>query len=71
MEIVLGAGSLAGDQMGALRDLIGIPDEFYHKVYEGLQEKASSFHYIPFFNNNFFQILGKFWSGARFAETQK
>lgn len=42
MEIVLGAGSVSGDHMGSLRDLLGIPDEFYNKVYEGLHEKVSA-----------------------------
>lgn len=41
MEIVLGAGSLSGDHMGSLRDLLGMPDEFYYKVYDGLHEKVS------------------------------
>lgn len=41
MEIVLGAGSLSGDHMGSLRDLLGMPDDFYYKVYEGLHDKVS------------------------------
>ncbi|XP_067637863.1 glucose dehydrogenase [FAD, quinone] isoform X2 [Eurosta solidaginis] len=46
MEIVLGAGSLSGDHMGSLRDLLGIPDEFYQRVYEGLHDKES-FGLVP------------------------
>ncbi|XP_054745768.1 glucose dehydrogenase [FAD, quinone] [Anastrepha obliqua] len=46
MEIVLGAGSLSGDRMGSLRDLLGIPDDFYYKVYEGLFEKET-FGMVP------------------------
>ncbi|XP_050318194.1 glucose dehydrogenase [FAD, quinone]-like isoform X2 [Bactrocera neohumeralis] len=46
MEIVLGAGSLSGDHMGSLRDLLGMPDEFYYKVYEGLHEKET-FGLVP------------------------
>ncbi|XP_069964262.1 glucose dehydrogenase [FAD, quinone] isoform X1 [Bactrocera oleae] len=46
MEIVLGAGSLSGDHMGSLRDLLGMPDEFYYKVYDGLHEKET-FGLVP------------------------
>ncbi|XP_036341392.1 glucose dehydrogenase [FAD, quinone]-like [Rhagoletis pomonella] len=46
MEIVLGAGSLSGDHMGSLRDLLGMPDDFYYKVYEGLHEKET-FGLVP------------------------
>lgn len=40
MEIVLGAGSLSGDHMGSMRDLLGISDEFYQNVYQGLHDKV-------------------------------
>lgn len=40
MEIVLGAGSLSGDHMGSMRDLLGISDEFYHTVFKGLHDKV-------------------------------
>ncbi|XP_004519844.1 glucose dehydrogenase [FAD, quinone] [Ceratitis capitata] len=46
MEIVLGAGSLSGDHMGSLRDLLGMPDDFYYKVYEGLHDKET-FGLVP------------------------
>lgn len=33
IELVMGAGSLAGDALGILRSLLGITDEWYWKVY--------------------------------------
>ncbi|XP_065371900.1 glucose dehydrogenase [FAD, quinone] [Calliphora vicina] len=46
MEIVLGAGSLSGDHMGSMRDLLGISDEFYQTVYQGLHDKET-FGMVP------------------------
>ncbi|KAI8121743.1 Glucose dehydrogenase [FAD, quinone] [Lucilia cuprina] len=46
MEIVLGAGSLSGDHMGSMRDLLGISDEFYQTVYRGLHDKET-FGLVP------------------------
>ncbi|XP_013108372.1 glucose dehydrogenase [FAD, quinone] [Stomoxys calcitrans] len=46
MEIVLGAGSLSGDYMGTMRNLIGIPEPFYRHVFEGLQNKET-FGLVP------------------------
>ncbi|XP_037813969.1 glucose dehydrogenase [FAD, quinone] [Lucilia sericata] len=46
MEIVLGAGSLSGDHMGSMRDLLGISDEFYQTVYQGLHDKET-FGLVP------------------------
>ncbi|XP_055907264.1 glucose dehydrogenase [FAD, quinone] [Eupeodes corollae] len=46
MEIVLGAGSLGGDTMGAMRDLLGITDEFYEKVYGDIVHKKT-FGMVP------------------------
>ncbi|CAH0699161.1 unnamed protein product [Spodoptera exigua] len=36
IELVMGAGSLAGDAMGILRSLLGVTDEWYRKVYQTL-----------------------------------
>ncbi|XP_037032408.1 glucose dehydrogenase [FAD, quinone] isoform X1 [Bradysia coprophila] len=33
IEIVIGAGGLSGDASGTLRNMLGLPDEFYHRVY--------------------------------------
>lgn len=46
MEIVLGAGSLSGDHMGSMRDLLGISDEFYQNVYKGFHDKET-FGMVP------------------------
>ena len=46
MEIVLGAGSLAGDHRGTMRDLLGMPDEFYDRVFKGIHDK-DSFALVP------------------------
>ncbi|XP_037300613.1 glucose dehydrogenase [FAD, quinone] isoform X2 [Manduca sexta] len=40
MEIVMGAGSLAGDMLGILRSLLGITDKWYWQVYGSLSSKA-------------------------------
>lgn len=40
MEIVLGAGSISGDTLGALRDLTGITEEFYSRVYKNTMNKV-------------------------------
>nr|ATJ44529.1 alcohol oxidase 2 [Helicoverpa assulta] len=36
IELVMGAGSLAGDAVGILRSLLGVTDEWYWKVYSSL-----------------------------------
>ncbi|XP_014357823.2 glucose dehydrogenase [FAD, quinone] [Papilio machaon] len=36
MELVMGAGSLAGDLLGILRSLLGVTDKWYWKVYGSL-----------------------------------
>ncbi|XP_030565116.1 glucose dehydrogenase [FAD, quinone] [Drosophila novamexicana] len=46
MELVLGAGSLSGDRFGTLRDLLGITDEFYEKMFGDLQHKET-FGLVP------------------------
>ncbi|XP_037945096.1 glucose dehydrogenase [FAD, quinone]-like [Teleopsis dalmanni] len=46
MEIVLGAGSLSGDHLGSMRDLLGITDEFYHSVFDGIHNKET-FGLVP------------------------
>ncbi|XP_017969116.1 glucose dehydrogenase [FAD, quinone] [Drosophila navojoa] len=46
MELVLGAGSLSGDRFGTLRDLLGITDEFYEKMYSDMQHKET-FGLVP------------------------
>lgn len=51
MEIVLGAGSLSGDHMGSMRDLLGISDEFYQKVFRGLHDKVCPCIYMQMKTN--------------------
>lgn len=46
MELVLGAGSLSGDRFGTLRDLLGITDEFYTKMFGDLQNQET-FGLVP------------------------
>ncbi|XP_061392396.1 glucose dehydrogenase [FAD, quinone] [Musca vetustissima] len=46
MEIVLGAGSLVGDYMGTMRNLIGITDTFYRSVFEDFRQKET-FGMVP------------------------
>ncbi|XP_055847607.1 glucose dehydrogenase [FAD, quinone] isoform X2 [Episyrphus balteatus] len=41
MEIVLGAGSLSGDTMGTMRDLLGITDQFYDSVFSDIVKKTN------------------------------
>ncbi|CAH1643572.1 unnamed protein product [Spodoptera littoralis] len=36
IELVMGAGSLAGDAMGILRSLLGVTDKWYREVYRSL-----------------------------------
>ncbi|CAK1548338.1 unnamed protein product [Leptosia nina] len=36
VELVMGAGSLAGDFLGIIRSLLGVTDQFYRKVYGSL-----------------------------------
>ncbi|VVC91828.1 unnamed protein product [Leptidea sinapis] len=49
IEIVMGAGSLAGDFLGIIRSLLGVTDEFYLKVYGSLpiQKRQQSFALNP------------------------
>ncbi|XP_044735200.1 glucose dehydrogenase [FAD, quinone]-like [Chrysoperla carnea] len=46
MELVLGNGALSGDTSGSLRRLIGVPDEFYQKVYHTIKNK-DAFSIVP------------------------
>ncbi|ALC46725.1 CG6142 [Drosophila busckii] len=46
MELVLGAGSLSGDRFGTLRDLLGITNEFYEKMYADMQHEET-FGLVP------------------------
>lgn len=46
MELVLGAGSLSGDRFGTLRNLLGITDEFYSKMFGDLQNRET-FGLVP------------------------
>uniref|UniRef100_A0A1I8M1L1 Glucose-methanol-choline oxidoreductase N-terminal domain-containing protein n=1 Tax=Musca domestica TaxID=7370 RepID=A0A1I8M1L1_MUSDO len=46
MEIVLGAGSLVGDYMGTMRNLIGITNTFYQDVFEDFRHKET-FGMVP------------------------
>lgn len=36
IEIILGAGALSGDLSGSMRNMLGISDEFFEKVYKGI-----------------------------------
>ncbi|XP_073942091.1 glucose dehydrogenase [FAD, quinone]-like [Choristoneura fumiferana] len=49
IEIVMGAGSLAGDMLGVLRGLLGVTDEWFWKVYGSLpvQMRQSTFAMNP------------------------
>ncbi|XP_022115817.1 glucose dehydrogenase [FAD, quinone] [Pieris rapae] len=49
LELVMGAGSLAGDFLGILRSLLGVTDDFYWRVYGNLplQERQRSFSLNP------------------------
>ncbi|XP_041974727.1 glucose dehydrogenase [FAD, quinone]-like [Aricia agestis] len=49
IELVLGAGSLAGDFLGILRSMLGITDEWYWKVYGSvpLERRQQSFALNP------------------------
>lgn len=40
IEIVVGAGGLSGDKSGAMRNMVGITNEFYHKVYRDIIGKV-------------------------------
>lgn len=75
MEIVLGAGSLSGDHMGSMRELLGISHEFYQTVYRGLHDKVFEIElklciYLQQLQALIiFLILGNFWLGASLTET--
>ncbi|XP_072936242.1 glucose dehydrogenase [FAD, quinone]-like [Epargyreus clarus] len=49
MELVMGAGSLAGDFLGILRTLLGVTDKWYWQVYSSLppEERQRSFAMNP------------------------
>lgn len=40
IEIVIGAGGLSGDTSGTLRNMLGITDEFYKKVFRDIVGKV-------------------------------
>lgn len=40
IEIVVGAGGLSGDLSGAMRNMVGITDEFFHIVYRDIIGKV-------------------------------
>lgn len=40
IEIVAGAGGLSGDLSGAIRNMVGITDEFYHTVFRDIIGKV-------------------------------
>lgn len=73
IEIVIGAGGLSGDSSGTLRNMIGLSDEFYRKVFGKIIGKVRlnlmctairvlicSFHF-----------LACFWTRPCFIETEK
>ncbi|XP_063393236.1 glucose dehydrogenase [FAD, quinone]-like [Cydia fagiglandana] len=49
IEVVMGAGSLAGDMLGVLRGLLGVTDEWFWKTYGRMpvQERLRSFAMNP------------------------
>nr|XP_026484397.1 glucose dehydrogenase [FAD, quinone]-like [Vanessa tameamea]XP_026484398.1 glucose dehydrogenase [FAD, quinone]-like [Vanessa tameamea]XP_026484399.1 glucose dehydrogenase [FAD, quinone]-like [Vanessa tameamea] len=49
MELVMGAGSLAGDLLGIIRSMLGVTDEWYKEVYGSLslQDRQNSFALNP------------------------
>lgn len=42
----MGAGGMNGDSMGSIRDMLGIPDEFYEKVFRRIANKEA-FGMVP------------------------
>lgn len=38
---MVGAGGLSGDLSGAMRNMVGITDEFYHTVYKDIIGKVT------------------------------
>lgn len=46
IEIVAGVGGLSGDTSGAMRNMVGITDEFYYKVYRDIIGKPA-FGLVP------------------------
>lgn len=46
IEIVAGAGGISGDISGAMRNMIGLTDEFYNKVYRDIIGKPA-FGLVP------------------------
>lgn len=46
IEIVLGAGALSGDLSGSMRNMLGITNDFFTKVYDGIIG-ADAFGLVP------------------------
>lgn len=46
IELVVGAGGLSGDQSGTMRNMIGITEQFYQKVYKGVRGRPA-FGLVP------------------------
>lgn len=42
----MGAGGINGDSMGSMRDMLGIPEEFYEKVFRSIANKEA-FGMVP------------------------
>lgn len=40
IEIVAGSGGLSGDTSGAMRNMVGLTDEFYHTVFRDIIGKV-------------------------------
>lgn len=41
IEIVVGAGGVSGDLSGTMRNMVGITEQFYRKVYKGVTGRVS------------------------------
>lgn len=40
IELVIGAGGVSGDLSGTMRNMVGLTEQFYQKVYKGLMGKV-------------------------------
>lgn len=59
IEIVIGAGGLGSDKSGTLRNMLGITNEFYEKVYKGITDRVmcvNQFYYIVNKIENYFLV---------------
>lgn len=74
IELVIGAGGVSGDLSGTMRNMIGMTEQFYQKVYKGIRGRVCVYT-LTLYNSNSDSINYCFfkaciWHGACFVASK-